>query len=94
MTLYNPYTGTDIEYNINLDLIRRTFDIEHETDFCSFLMPWHVVLLMSGDMVYIPRGRNRSRNIYVVTKYYRIKAVEHPHGIYTIPMSYFATAKS
>lgn len=89
MTLYNPYTRRYIEYPIDLNLNRYTFHIEHETCFCSYFVPWAVTVLMTGDMVYIPCGDNRSHNIYIVTKFYRTKQVAHPHGIYTIPMSHF-----
>lgn len=93
MMLRNPYTQVELEYPIDFSLIRRTFHIEHETDFCSYNVPWEVTLLTTGDMVYIPGAGNRSYNIYIVTKYYRAKQVSYPHGIYTIPLSYFTTGR-
>lgn len=89
MIMRNPYTEVEIEYPIDFSLIRRTFFIEHETDFCLYNVPWAVTLLTTGDMVYIPGDGNHSHNIYIETKFYRAKQVSYPNGIYTIPMSYF-----
>jgi hypothetical protein len=50
-----------------------------------------VTVLESGDILYIPCGENRSRDIYVVTRFYLDKTVKFPKGVYTIPLTYFTT---
>ena len=89
MKLYNPYTRQEIEYPVNLDLHILTYHIRHETPFTDRYSEWAVTMLDNGDMVYIPCGDNRCNNIHIVTKLYLKNIVTLPHGIYTIPMSYF-----
>lgn len=89
MKLFNPYTGGCIEYPLDLDLEKHTYHIEHETFFCQYHTAWAVTTLDTGDVVYIPCGQNRSRNIYVVTRFYLDKTVKFPKGVYTLPLSYF-----
>ena len=91
MRLTNPYTKGTIEYPLNFDFYNRTYHIEHETVFCQYFTSWAVTILESGDVIYVPYGENRSRNIYVVTRFYLNKEVEFPMGIYTIPLNYFTT---
>ena len=89
MKLCNPYTRGCIEYPLNFDSEAYNYHIEHETVFCPYHTAWAVTLLESGDKIYIPCGENRSRNIYVVTKFYTDGTVQFPRGIYTIPMSHW-----
>lgn len=93
MRLFNPYTKGYIEYPINFDLEKLTYHIEHETFFCRYFTSWAVTVLETGDVVYIPCGENRSRDIYVVTHFYLEKVVSYPKGVYTIPLSYFTRPK-
>lgn len=91
MKMLNPYTKVELEYHIDFNLVRRSYTIKHDTPFSQFHASWMVVILMTGDMVYIPCEQNLSRDIYVVTKYYRAKQCSYPHGIYTIPLNHFST---
>ena len=91
MKLQNPYTKGYIEYPIFFNLHNLTYHIQHETPFTERRSEWAVSILDTGDMVYVPYGENRCRNIYIVTKFYLNKTVEFPRGIYTIPMSHFTT---
>ena len=93
MQLQNPYTKGTIEYPLNLNLEKLTYHIEHETFFCPYFTSWAVTVLDTGDVVYIPCGENRSRNIYVVTRFYIEKVVQFPKGVYTVPLNYFTTQK-
>ena len=93
MKLFNPYTKGCIEYPLDFDFHKQTYHIEHETFFCSYFTSWAVTILETGDMIYIPYGKNRSRDIYVVTRFYLDKTVKYPKGVYTIPLSYFTTTK-
>ena len=93
MKLHNPYTKGTIEYPLDFDLNRLTYHIEHETFFCPYHTSWAVTVLHTGDVLYIPCGENRSRNIYVVTRFYLEKVVTFPKGVYTIPVKYFTTPK-
>lgn len=87
--LFNPYTKGCIEYPLDLNLDELTYHIEHETFFCPYFTSWAVTVLESGDVIYIPCGQNRSRNIYVVTRFYLDKSVTFPRGVYTIPLNHF-----
>jgi hypothetical protein len=89
MKLHNPYTKGYIEYPLDFNLHQQTYHIEHETFFCRYFTSWAVTTLDSGDVIYIPCGRNRSRDIYVVTRFYLDKTVKFPKGVYTIPLSNF-----
>lgn len=91
MKLFNPYTKGYIEYPLNFDFYNRTYHIEHETFFCPYFTSWAVTILETGDVIYVPCGENRSRNIYVVTRFYLDKTVTFPKGVYTIPLNYFTT---
>ena len=89
MKLHNPYTKGYIEYPLDFDLYKQTYHIEHETFFCRYFTSWAVTILDSGDVIYIPCGANRSRDIYVVTRFYLDKTVKFPKGVYTIPLAQF-----
>lgn len=91
MKLYNPYTRGYIEYPLNFDLEKHTYHIEHETFFCPYFTSWAVTILDTGDMIYIPCGENRSRDIYVVTRFFINKTVSFPKGVYTVPLKHFTT---
>ena len=91
MRLYNPYTKGYIEYPISFAPEEYNYFICHETPFSNFNSEWAVSIMENGDKIYIPCGENRSRNIYVVTKFYLDGVVKYPKGIYTIPKSYFVT---
>lgn len=94
MKLFNPYTKGCIEYPLDFDFHQQTYHIEHETFFCPYFTSWAVTILESGDVIYVPFGQNRSRNIYVVTRFYLNKTVKFPKGVYTIPLSYFTTQQT
>ena len=87
--MQNPYTKGYVDYPIDLNLEDYTYRIEHETFFCPYFTAWAVTTLDTGDVIYIPSGQNRSRNIYVVTKFYLNKTVQFPKGVYTIPITDF-----
>ena len=89
MRLFNPYTRGSIEYDLDLNLEQYTYHIEHETFFCPYFTAWAVTTLDTGDVIYIPCSQNRSRNIYVVTRFYLDKTIQFPYGVYTIPLNYF-----
>lgn len=89
MKLQNPYTKGYIEYPLYFEPNRLSFQVRHETPFTERFSEWQVALIETGDMIYIPCGQNRCRNIYIVTKYYRAKMMTFPHGIYTLPLYYF-----
>lgn len=97
MLLKNPYTKGAIEYPLDFDIhsfvLDRWFNhhIVHETPFTERRAEWAVSTLKTGDMVYIPYGANRCKDIYIVTNFYLDKTVSFPYGIYTIPMSYFSS---
>lgn len=92
MRVFNPYTKGYIEYPLDFALYDHTYHIEHETFFCPYFTSWAVTTLDSGDVIYVPCGQNRSRNIYVVTRFYLDKTVTFPRGVYTIPLYYFTTS--
>ena len=89
MRLQNPYTRGYIEYPLYFEPSRLNYFIRHETPFTERYSEWAVSIIETGDMIYIPYGQNRCRDIYIVTKYFRTGAVKYPQGIYTVPMSYF-----
>ena len=90
MNAKNPYTGGYIEYPLELlNLSRYEFRICHETPFSERYSEWAVYLLENEDMIYVPTGQNRCRNIYIVTWEFTYKEVPFPYGIYTIPLNYF-----
>ena len=89
MLVNKLYNKGYIEYPIDFNLQRRTFHVEHETCFCPYHTSWEVTLLETGDMVYIPSGQNRSRDIYIVSWFHTNGTLKFPHGIFTIPMSTF-----
>ena len=91
MKLKNPYTGGYIEYPLYFEPEKLNYQIRHDTPFTERYSEWAVSIIATGDMIYIPCGENRCRNIYIVTKFYLDKVVSFPRGIYTIPMSYFTT---
>lgn len=96
MLLKNPYTKGTIEYPIDFSISSFVLDrwfnhhIVHETPFTQRRAEWAVSKLESGDVIYIPYGANRCKDIYIVTSYYLDKTVSYPYGIYTLPMSYFS----
>lgn len=95
MKLQNPYTRGCIEYPLYFEPEKLNYFICHETPFSEFYSEWAVSVIETGDMIYIPYGQNRCRNIYIVTKFYLNGDVTYPYGIYTIPTSYFTrTPKS
>ena len=94
MRLKNPYTKGYIEYPLCFEPEKLNYQIRHETPFTERYSEWAVSVISTGDMIYIPCGQNRCRDIYVVTKFYLDKTVTFPRGIYTIPMSYFSTEKN
>lgn len=89
MRLQNPFTKGYIEYPLYFEPEKYTYQIRHETPFSNRYSEWAVSIIETGDMIYIPCGENRSRNIYIVTKFYLDKIVSFPRGIYTVPISYF-----
>lgn len=84
MRLYNPYTRIYIEYPVDFDIHILSYHIKHETPFTDKYSEWAVSILENGDTIYMPYGNNRCTDIYIVTRYHKL-----PHGIYTIPFSYF-----
>lgn len=93
MRMQNPYTRGYIEYPLSFSPEKLHLEIQHETPFSEFRSEWAVSYMASGDVIYIPCGQNRCRNIYVVTRFYIKGEVKYPRGIYTIPLSYFASEK-
>lgn len=93
MKLQNPYTRGYIEYPLYFEPEELNYHIRHETPFTDRYSEWAVSVISTGDVIYIPYGQNRCRNIYIVTRFYINKEVAFPRGIYTIPVSYFATHK-
>lgn len=91
MKLHNPYTGGYVEYPLYFEPENLNYHIYHETPFTERYSEWAVSVLDTGDTIYMPYGQNRCRNIYIVTKFFTNKTVRFPHGIYTIPLSYFTT---
>ena len=91
MKLYNPYTKRYIEYPLSFTPEKYNYFIRHETPFSNFYSEWAVSIIETGDMIYMPYGENRNRNIYIVTRFYLDGVVTYPRGIYTIPKSYFIT---
>jgi hypothetical protein len=89
MQLQNPYTRGYIDYPLYFEPERMHYYIQHETPFTDRYSEWAVYIIETGDMVYLPYGQNRCRNIYVVTRFYLNKELAFPHGIYTIPLDYF-----
>lgn len=89
MMLKNPYTRGYIEYPLVFEPEKLHIVIQHETPFSDSRSEWAVSYMHSGDVIYIPTGQNRCRDIYIVTKFYLDKTVSFPRGIYTIPLSYF-----
>lgn len=91
MKLQNPYTRGYIEYPLYFEPEKLNYQIHHETPFTERYSEWAVSEIETGDVIYIPCGQNRCRNIYIVTKFFLNKTVSFPNGIYTIPLSYFIT---
>jgi len=91
MKLQNPYTRGYIEYPLYFEPEKLNYQIHHETPFTERYSEWAVSVIETGDVIYIPYGQNRCRNIYVVTKFFLNGTVTYPQGIYTIPVSYFTT---
>ena len=91
MQLQNPYTRGYIEYPLYFEPEKLNYYIRHETPFSERYSEWAVSVIDTGDMIYIPYGENRCKNIYIVTKFYLNKEVAFPRGIYTMPFSYFTT---
>lgn len=89
MKLQNPFTKGYIEYPISFAPEKLHYQIHHDTPFTKCHSEWAVSILETGDMIYIPCGQNRCRNIYIVTHFYIEKIVEFPRGIYTMPLSFF-----
>lgn len=82
MILQNIYDKNKyIEYDIDIDNIHRQYDSMY-APFTDRFCKWHVTILKSCDMIYMPGINNRSRNIYVVTWDY-ISGVDK-YGIYTM----------
>ena len=94
MKMQNPYTRGYIDYPLYFNPEKFSYFIQHETPFSNFYSEWAVSVIETGDTIYIPYGENRSRNIYVVTKFYLDGTVKYPHGIYTIPKSYFINPRN
>ena len=94
MRLQNPYTKGYIEYPLNFEPEKLHYEIHHETPFSDFFSDWAVSIIATGDMIYIPCHQNRSRNIYIVTRFYLDKTVTFPRGIYTIPINHFTDKRS
>ena len=91
MKLYNPYTRGYIEYPLSFEPEKLNYLIQHETPFSNFYSEWAVSIIENGDVIYIPCGQNRCRNIYVVTRFYLNGTVKFPRGIYTVPLAHFTT---
>ena len=91
MRLQNPYTRGYIEYPLYFEPEKLNYYIRHETPFSERYSEWAVSIIENGDMIYIPYGQNRCRNIYIVTRFYLDGTAKFPMGIYTIPISYFTT---
>lgn len=94
MRLKNPYTRGYIEYPLFFEPEKLTYQIRHETPFSAWHSEWAVSHIDTGDMIYIPCGSNKCRDIYIVTKFYLDGTVEYPLGIYTIPIQYFTGERS
>lgn len=94
MQLYNPYTRGYIEYPLYFEPEKLSYQIRHETPFTERFSEWAVSIIETGDVIYIPCGQNRCRNIYIVTRFYLDKTVTYPRGIYTIPISYFTNTRN
>ena len=91
MQLQNPYTRGYIEYPLYFEPERMNYHIRHETPFTERYSEWAVSIIETGDMIYLPYGNNRCKNIYIVTQAYLAKRVQFPYGIYIIPLNYFTT---
>lgn len=91
MQLQNPYTRGYIEYPLYFEPEKLNYHIRHETPFTERWSEWAVSIIENGDMIYLPYGSNRCKNIYIVTKEYINRQIQFPYGIYIIPMSYFTT---
>ena len=86
----NPFTREVIEYpQCLLNFCRDKFYICHDTPFSERFSEWAVYILDTEDMLYIPYGQNRCRNVYIVTHEYINNQLRFPHGIYAISMNYF-----
>lgn len=94
MRLQNPYTRGYIEYPLSFEPEKLNYFIRHETPFSEFYSEWAVSVIETGDVIYIPCGENRCRNIYVVTRFFLDGTAKFPTGIYTIPKSYFTMDRS
>lgn len=94
MRLQNPYTRGYIEYPLIFEPEHLSYHIRHDTPFSEYCSEWAVSEIDTGDVIYIPCGQNRSRNIYIVTSFYRSGELKYPHGIYTVPLSYFTRPHS
>lgn len=93
MRMQNPYTRGYVEYPISFCPEKLSYQIRHETPFTERYSEWAVSVIDSGDVIYIPCGSNRCRDIYVVTRFYLNKELQFPNGIYKIPMSHFTTER-
>jgi hypothetical protein len=93
MKIQNPYTRGYIDYPLSFEPEKLHYHIRHETPFTDRYSEWAVSIISTGDVIYIPYGQNRCRNIYIVTRFYINKEVAFPRGIYTIPISHFTTQK-
>lgn len=89
MKLQNPYTRGYIEYPLYFEPEKLNYHIRHETPFSERYSEWAVSIIETGDVIYLPYGDNRCKNIYVVTKFFMDKTVTYPMGIYTVPVSNF-----
>ena len=89
MQLKNPYTRGCVEYPLYFEPEKLNYFIRHETPFTDRYSEWAVSIIESGDMIYMPYGSNRCRNIYIVTKFFLDGTAKFPYGIYTIPLNYF-----
>ena len=91
MLIQNPYTKHTIDYPVEmLDISHYEFFITHETPFSEHRGEWFVAILKNADTLYLPAGSNRSRNAYIVRWEHTSRQLVFPHGIYAIPMGYFA----
>ena len=91
MKLKNPYTRGCIEYPLFFEPEKLNYFIRHETPFEDRYREWAVSVIETGDVIYIPYGDNRCKDIYVVTRFFLNGDVKFPMGIYTVPMAHFTT---
>lgn len=89
MKVQNIYTGEYIMLPIQFEPERMHYHIRHETPFSDRWSEWAVFIINTGDMIYLPYGSNKCEHLYIVTAAYRLGMVEHPYGIYKIPIHNF-----